>query len=139
MASGTISASSRRLKRTMSRILYRAKCRCKMPAMTEKARADQFLVQEETWARRVLTRASRAWWTASLSGRPRDYKRMESADRAVNRHYSRPPVHQRLCRLLQAKELDALTRRRLQRLELAYRSKQAPVAILDRITSAEAA
>src|SRR5207302_5235816 len=65
--------------------------------------------------------------------------RMEAADRAVNRHYSRPPVHQRLRRLLQARELDALTRRRLQRLELAYRSKQAPVAILDRITSAEAA
>ncbi len=106
--------------------------------MSEKARADQFLVQEETWARRVLTRASLAWWTASLSGRPRDYKRMESADRAVNRHYSRPAAYQRLVRMGAAPDLDPLTRRRLDRLRLAYRSKQAPVDILDRITSAEA-
>ena len=106
--------------------------------MIEKARSDQFLVQEETWARRVLTRASLAWWTASLSGRPRDYKRMESADRAVNRHYSRPAAYQRLVRLADAPDLDQLTRRRLERLRLAYRSKQAPVDILDRITSAEA-
>jgi peptidyl-dipeptidase A len=109
-----------------------------MPEMSEKARADQLLVQEETWARRVLTRASLAWWTASLSGRPRDYKRMESADRAVNRHYSRPAAYERLRRLATAPELDALTRRRLDRVLLAYRSKQAPVDILDRITGAEA-
>src|SRR3979409_1535943 len=121
-----MSASSRRLKRTMSRILYRAKCRCKMAAMIEKARAEQFLVEEETWARRVLTRASLAWWTASLSGRPRDYKRMESADRAVNRHYSRPAAYQRLVRLAGTSNLDPLARRRLDRLRLAYRSKQAP-------------
>src|SRR5256885_17128399 len=108
MASGTISASSRRLKRTMSRILYRAKCLCKMPAMTEKARADQFLVQEETWARRGLTRASRAWGTASLSGRPRDYQRMESAHRAVHRHYSRPAAHQELAPPAAVAELEPL-------------------------------
>jgi peptidyl-dipeptidase A len=106
--------------------------------MTDKARADQFLVQEETWARRVLTRASLAWWTASLSGRPRDYQRMESADRAVNRHYSRPAAYQRLVRLGDATDQDPLTRRRLDRLRLAYRSKQAPVDILDRISGAEA-
>jgi peptidyl-dipeptidase A len=106
--------------------------------MTEKARAGQFLAQEERWARRVLTRASLAWWTASLSGRPRDYKRMESADRAVNRHYSRPAAYQRLVRLGDTPNLDPLTRRRLDRLRLAYRSKQAPVEILDRITGAEA-
>src|SRR5437588_595311 len=34
---------------------------------------------------------------------------------------------------------DATTQRRLHRLELAYRAKQAPVDMLDRITSAEAA
>ncbi len=106
--------------------------------MTENARVDRFLVEEETWARRVLTRASLAWWTASLSGRPRDYKRMESADRAVNRHYSRPAAYQRLVRLADASDLDPLTRRRLDRLRLAYRSKQAPVDILDRISGAEA-
>jgi len=105
--------------------------------MSENSRADQFLRQEETWARRVLTRASLAWWTASLSGRPSDYKRMESADRAVNRHYSRPAAYQRLVRLANVPALDALTRRRLDRLRLAYQSKQAPVEILDRITSAE--
>src|SRR5207245_6470253 len=118
--------------------LYRAKCLCKMPAITEKARAEQFLVHEETWARRVLTRASLAWWTASLSGRPSDYKRMESADRAVNRHYSRPAAYQKLARLADASDLDPLTRRRLDRLRLAYRSKHAPVDILDRILSPEA-
>jgi peptidyl-dipeptidase A len=64
---------------------------------------------------------------------------MEAADRAVNRHYARPLVHQQVNRLLQASELDSQTRRRLQRLQLAYRAKQAPVEILDRITSAEAA
>jgi peptidyl-dipeptidase A len=41
--------------------------------------------------------------------------------------------------LAEAPSLDSLTRRRLQRLRLAYRSKQAPVEILDRITRAEAA
>ena len=63
---------------------------------------------------------------------------MESADRAVNRHYSRPKPYQRLLRLLEYTGLDALTTRRLFRLQLAYRSKQAPVEILDRITRAEA-
>ena len=100
--------------------------------------AERFLSEEETWARRGLTRASLAWWTASLSGRRIDYQRMESADRAVNRHYSRPKPYQRLLRLLEYPGLDALTTRRLFRLQLAYRSKQAPVEILDRITRAEA-
>src|SRR5438105_1391039 len=113
--------------------------RTAVPGYVRALAAARLLEREESWAGRALARASGAWWTASLSGRSRDYQRMEAADRAVNRHYSRPPVHQRLRRLLQAKELEALTRRRLQRLELAYRSKQAPVAILDRITSAEAA
>ncbi|MBV8718818.1 MAG: M3 family oligoendopeptidase [Chloroflexi bacterium] len=100
--------------------------------------AASVLADEETWARRALPRASRAWWTASLSGRRVDYQRMEAADRAVNRHYSRPTVLRRLERLLQASDLDGLTRRRLERLCLAYRAKQAPIDILDRITSAEA-
>src|SRR5205085_11643074 len=36
-------------------------------------------------------------------------------------------------------DLDASTRRRLERLDLAYRAKQAPIEVLDRITTAEAA
>jgi peptidyl-dipeptidase A len=64
---------------------------------------------------------------------------MEAADRAVNRHYSRPGVMRRIDRLLGADDLDALTRRRVERLALAYRAKQAPIDILDRITGAEAA
>jgi peptidyl-dipeptidase A len=97
------------------------------------------LEQEEAWARRIVTRANQAWWTASLSGRPKDYERMEAADRAVNRHYARPAPYQRLHRLLEATDLDALTRRRLARMQLAYRAKQAPVDMLNRITGAEAA
>jgi peptidyl-dipeptidase A len=97
------------------------------------------LQQEERWARTALTRASRAWWTASLSGARKDYERMEAADRAVNRHFSRAAVYRRVQRLLRDDDVDALTRRRLQRLELTYRAKQAPVDILDRVTRAEAA
>lgn len=63
---------------------------------------------------------------------------MEAADRAVNRHYSRSAVLQRVRRLLRADDLDALTRRRLRRLELAYLGKRAPIEVLDRITRAEA-
>jgi peptidyl-dipeptidase A len=103
------------------------------------ARAITLLAQEEAWARRVLTRASRAWWDASLSGRPADYRRMESADRAVNRHYARASARTRVQRLVASDDFDPLTRRRLDRLNLAYRAKQAPIEILDRITSAEAA
>jgi peptidyl-dipeptidase A len=101
--------------------------------------ATRLLADEETWARRELTRANQAWWTASLSGHAADYRHLEAADRAVNRHYARPSVLRQLERLLQSSELDALTRRRLERLRLAYRAKQAPVQILDRITRAEAA
>jgi peptidyl-dipeptidase A len=108
-----------------------------MSAAPEPTRAARFLDQEETWARRALTRASLAWWTASLSGRPADYRRMESAERAVNRHFSRPGTFARLQRLVQADGSNPLVRRRLQRLRLAYQSKQAPVDVLDRITSAE--
>jgi peptidyl-dipeptidase A len=64
---------------------------------------------------------------------------MESADRAVNRHYSRPSVLRRAQRLLQSSDLDPLTQRRLERLALVYRGKQAPIQVLDRITRAEAA
>lgn len=64
---------------------------------------------------------------------------MESADRAMNRHYARPTVLRRVQRLLQATDLDTLTRRRLERLALRYRGKQAPLDLLDRITRAEAA
>src|SRR5439155_2577960 len=73
--------------------------RPRMPQPTAEARAQRFLGQEEAWARRVLTRSSLAWWTASISGKPRDYARMERADRAVNRHYSRPVAYGRLVRL----------------------------------------
>jgi peptidyl-dipeptidase A len=97
------------------------------------------LAEEEAWARRALPRASRAWWTASLSGRRADYQRMEAADRAINRHYARPTTLRRIEGLLRADDLDGLTRRRLNRLALAYRAKQAPIDILDRITRAEAA
>jgi peptidyl-dipeptidase A len=106
---------------------------------TDEARAISLLAEEEAWARRELTRASRAWWDASLSGRRADYRRMEAADRAVNRHYARPTPRKRVQRLLQSNDLDALTRRRLDRLNLAYRAKQAPIDVLDRITRAEAA
>ncbi|HEX8966366.1 MAG TPA: M2 family metallopeptidase [Chloroflexota bacterium] len=100
--------------------------------------ARRFLQSEESWARRALTRSSRAWWTASLSGRQADYQRMEAADRVVNRHYARPVMYRRLERLLGASDLDDVTRRRLSRLQLAYRARQAPVEMLDRITAAEA-
>ncbi len=99
--------------------------------------AAAFLSQEEAWARRALSHASLTWWNASITGRPRDYQRMASAERAVNRHYARPEPYQRLLRLVDTPELDALTRRRLHRLRAAYRAKQAPVDVLDRITSAE--
>ena len=98
----------------------------------------RLLAEEETWARRALPRASRAWWTASLSGRRADYQRMEAADRAVNRHYSRTAVLRRIERALAGGQVDDLTRRRLTRLRLAYRAKQAPIDILNRITAAEA-
>jgi peptidyl-dipeptidase A len=101
--------------------------------------AARLLADEVVWERRALPRANLAWWTASLSGRSADYRRMEAADRAVNRHYSRPAVLRRIQRLQQADDLDGLTRRRLERLGLAYRAKQAPIDVLDRITSAEAA
>jgi peptidyl-dipeptidase A len=109
-----------------------------MVAASEMEPAETLLLQEVAWARRALTRASLAWWNASITGRPGDYRRMETADRAVNRHYARPRTYQRLERLAGAPGLDALTRRRLQRLRNAYRSKQAPVEILDRVTRAEA-
>jgi peptidyl-dipeptidase A len=101
--------------------------------------AANLLADEEAWARRALPRASRAWWTASITGRRTAYQQMEAADRTVNRHYARPSVMRRIEGLLRADDLDALTRRRLERLALAYRAKQAPIDILDRITSAEAA
>jgi peptidyl-dipeptidase A len=106
---------------------------------TVRESAERFLVREEAWARRALRRASLTWWNASLSGRPRDYQRMEAAERAVNRHYARSAVFQRVARLTGARTLDALTRRRLQRIRLAYQSKQAPLELLDRVTAAEAA
>lgn len=109
-----------------------------MPDGSGPARAAGFLAAEEAWARRALTSASLAWWNASLSGRPADYKRMETADRAVNRHYARPAAYQRLLRIAEATDHDPLTRRRLERLRRAYQAKQAPVEILNRITSAEA-
>ena len=109
-----------------------------MPTASINGRAERFLTEEEAWARRALTRASLAWWTASLSGRRGDYQRMERADRAVTRHYSRLAAYTRLSRLLQSPDCDAVTRRRLERLERAYRARQAPVDVLDRITSAEA-
>ncbi|HEY3064016.1 MAG TPA: M2 family metallopeptidase [Chloroflexota bacterium] len=103
-----------------------------------KGAAERLLAKEEAWGRTALRRASLAWWTASLSGRAADYERMETADRMVNRHYARPTAYQRVVRFAETPGLDALTRRRLVRQRLAYQSKQAPVDILDRITSAEA-
>lgn len=63
---------------------------------------------------------------------------MESADKAVNRHFARTATYARIKRLLGNEKLDPLVRRRLERLRLAYQSKQAPVDVLDRITVAEA-
>jgi peptidyl-dipeptidase A len=103
------------------------------------ANADRFLAREEKWARRAQRRANLTWWTASLSGRSRDYRRMEAAERAINRHFARLAPFQRLSRLATADALDSLTHRRLQRLRLSYQSKQAPLELLDRVTAAEAA
>ena len=110
-----------------------------MPETTVAVRAARLLEVEEGWARHALRRASVTWWNASLSGRARDYQRLEAADRAVNRHFSRPHVFRQLSTLVEAATLDGTTRRRLQRLRLAYRAKQAPVEMLDRITAAETA
>jgi peptidyl-dipeptidase A len=109
-----------------------------MTAARVQASAERFLADEEAWGRKALTRASLAWWTASITGKPADYRRMETADRAVNRHYARPRIYERLVALSGHDDLDDLTRRRLQRQRLAYHSKQAPVDILDRISTAEA-
>ncbi|MDQ3811672.1 MAG: M2 family metallopeptidase [Chloroflexota bacterium] len=109
-----------------------------MATRIRRGAAERLLAQEEAWSRRALRRASLAWWTASLSGRPADYRHMERAERAVNRHYARSRVYGQLERLSEAPELDALTRRRLHRLRLLYRSKQGPLELLDRITAAEA-
>jgi peptidyl-dipeptidase A len=106
---------------------------------TPAARAERLLDQEIDWGRRALPRAARAWWDASLSGKSRDYQRMEAADRAINRHFARAAPYHRSRRLLDGNGLTVLTRRRLQRLRLAYAGKQAPLALLDRITAAEAA
>src|SRR5215207_9808747 len=103
-----------------------------------RAAAARFLREEEAGARRALRRASLTWWTASLSGEPRDYERMEHAERAVNRHYARKTAYQRVKRLASADDIDPVTRRRLHLLELDYQAKQAPVEMLDRITAAEA-
>ena len=111
-----------------------------MPALSSsRARADRFLTSEEAWGRRALRRASLTWWNASLSGRPRDYQRMEAAERAINRHFSRTAAFRRVGRLASVRSLDSLTRRRLQRIRLAYQAKQAPLELLDRVTAAEAA
>ncbi len=100
--------------------------------------AQRILSEEEAWARPALRRANATWWDASLSGRKRDYDRMEAADRAVNRHYSRPRPFQRLGRLVHQPSLDRLTRRRLERLYRAYQGMQTPRDLLDRITTLSA-
>jgi peptidyl-dipeptidase A len=110
-----------------------------MPLDTGRQAAEVFLADEERWARRALRRASLTWWNASLSGRASDYQRMETADRAVNRHYARPSAYRRLVKLVSATDLDPLTTRRLERLRLSYQAKQAPVEMLDRISAAETA
>src|SRR3954471_609791 len=109
------------------------------PLHTGREAAETFLADEERWARRALRRASLTWWNASLSGQAADYQRMETAERAVNRHYARPSAYRRVAKLAGDTSLDSLTGRRLQRLKLAYQSKQAPVEILDRISAAETA
>jgi peptidyl-dipeptidase A len=109
-----------------------------MSSSRTQATAARFLADEEAWGRKALRRASLAWWTASLSGRATDYRRMEAADRAVNRHYARPATYQKLVRLASTPGLDALSRRRLARQRLSYQAKQAPVEMLNRITTAEA-
>ena len=100
--------------------------------------AECLLAEEEVWARPALRESSLAWWTASLSGHAADYERMERADKIVNGHYSRASTYDHIQQLLHTRGLDALTGRRLARLWLTYQSKQAPVQMLDRITSAEA-
>jgi peptidyl-dipeptidase A len=102
------------------------------------AAAERLLADEEAWARPALRESSLAWWTASLTGQPADYQRMERADKAVNRHYARGGPYRRIQKLLAAPQLDPLLRRRLQRMLLTYQSRQVPVALLNRITTAEA-
>lgn len=102
------------------------------------AQAYRLLAQEETWARGALTRSNKAWWQASISGKTRDYTRMEAAERAINRHYSRAAPYQQVTRLLSTSGLDPLLHRRLQRLQNAYRGMQAPRDLLDRMTALSA-
>jgi peptidyl-dipeptidase A len=108
------------------------------PSTSTRAEAERLLADEEVWARPALREASLAWWTASLSGDAADYQRMERAEKAINSHYAQASTYRQIVRLLEPSDLDALTRRRLHRLRLTYQSKQAPVEILDRITTAEA-
>ena len=104
---------------------------------TADTQATRLLADEETWARKAMTRANKAWWTASLSGRAADYRKVETADRAVNRHFARVrPFHQ-LSRLLAVPDLEPTLRRRVSRARLAYQAKQAPVDMLNRISQAE--
>lgn len=105
------------------------------PRTDTRASAERFLTDEERWARPALRRANLTWWTASLSGRSRDYQCMEAAERAVNRHYSRPSAFRRVARLAQTAALDGVIRRRLERIQRTYQGMQTPRELLDRITA----
>src|SRR4051812_6218398 len=92
---GTWSRRSSRCDSRQARMHPRIIRRTAMTVGPAAGPAERLLAEEETWGRRALTRASLAWWTASLSGKAADYRRMESADRTVNRHYARPAAYQR--------------------------------------------
>lgn len=109
------------------------------PATEPRPAAEQFLADEERWARRALPRLNIAWWNASLSGKSRDYERMERAELAVNRHYGRPAPFRKAKRLADDPRVDPLVRRRVARVRNAYHAMQAPGELLDRITAASAA
>src|SRR5262245_37674783 len=97
--------------------------------------AREFVREHERKVQPLQIEASRAWWTANITGKDEDFAAKEAAENKINEALSDKQQFQRLKQLQAGKIADPVLARTIELLYLQYIDKQVDPALLRRMTA----
>ncbi len=98
-------------------------------------RAKAFIAQHEAQVKPLEVAVGKAWWNANISGKDEDFKAKEQAQNRLDEVLANRERFAELTAIRDVKLADALLKRQIDVLYLAYLEKQVDPELLKRITS----
>jgi peptidyl-dipeptidase A len=105
------------------------------PAGTTEERGRKFIARHEAEVRPLEIAVGLAWWNANISGKDEDFKAKEQAQNKLDEMLANRERFAELKAIHEGKIADALVKRQIDVLYLAYLEKQVDPELLKRITS----